>query len=509
MLWNLAQPSQPAMVDETYLGYTVANADVWSSGRHWQVQVNLDSLQNSGVNVSGVNRKGDASSAWQALVSLALDVGCYVLPEFAFECLVASQMLNLYGYLSGINNNPPTDFFGDGSSFVKYGVIGGGSRVVTPSAYWGEAKDVFGGVMLLNIQIPYDPVAKQFPFAPTFSFGATNWIHDPNWYYDGYKPLVIGANASVTLNSYPAVLISGTVCRDAQDWTGNCQHSQPQANQPIVLTTWNANQQIFYHLTTDTQGMFSFFAPLNSGPYQLYTTYSSPFGTITTGTPWFSTHSEPDLQTVNLQLPTIYGQVVSAGSNPHPIVGATMIITSPGGTQYSTLTDGAGNYVVTVGVQGTYSVKAMAYGYQYATASPTVNANNGFLTNFGLISATPDFTPTSCGTASGYTNSAGSCAITIASNAGWYGNVVVTTSQPSGSGAPTISSVSSPVWVSQFGTGTSYVYFAMHDATGSWVVTVTLTSQDGTITRQTTFTISVGNPPGGGGGICTPSHCPT
>ena len=491
--WSVARPSEPAMVYDTFLGVSVANGDVSPPEGHFQVQVNTDTLYDSGVNVTGANHRGDGSKNWQALASLALDVGCYIIPGYDFACLVVSQMLNMYGLISGVDYGP-TDFLGNGNSFLQYYVTGGGDPVNTPDAPFGEAKDVFAADMLLYVQIPYDTTTNQFPFTPTFTFGATNWVEDPNWYYDGYTSLVIGANASATLNSFPAVLLTGTVCRDAQSTAGSCQDAQPLANQPIVLTTWVANQQINYHLTTDSQGKYSFFAPLSTGPYQIYTTYSSPFGTTTAYSPWFSTDANPDTQTINLQLPTIYGQVISSGSNS-PIPGATIKITSPGGAAYSTTTDSNGNYVVTVGPQGTYSVKAMAYGYQYATSSVPVNANSGFLTNFGLVAATPDFTATSCGGVTVYTYSSGTCRITISSNAGWQGTVTVTTTQPSGSGAPTITSVTSPVTVPQFGTVTSTVGFSSSSATGTWTVTVTVTSQDGSIIRTTTFTITVQNPP--------------
>ena len=256
------------------------------------------------------------------------------------------------------------------------------------------------------------------------------------------------------------------------------------------MTTWVANQQINYHLTTDSQGKYSFFAPLSTGPYQIYTTYSSPFGTTTAYSPWFSTDANPDTQTINLQLPTIYGQVISSGSNS-PIPGATIKITSPGGAAYSTTTDSNGNYVVTVGPQGTYSVKAMAYGYQYATSSVPVNANSGFLTNFGLVAATPGSShrphtrpgirepPAPRRTRARARRTEGS------------GDPLTS----HGSGAPTITSVTSPVTVPQFGTVTSTVGFSSSSATGTWTVTVTVTSQDGSIIRTTTFTITVQNPP--------------
>jgi hypothetical protein len=500
MWWTLPPPTYgAATVTSAVIGVSVSNGDVASpnspTGR-WQVKVHTDTLYNSGVNVTGPNNKGAESVAWQGLASLALDVGCFIIPGYGFFCLAASQMLNLYGVLSGLTEPPTIDFLGNGDSFEKYRIIGGGSPVQTPGAPYGESKNVFATDMLIQVQIPYDPTANQFPFAPTFTFGATNWVADPNSYWDGYSSLAMGATASATLSSYPAVLVTGTVCQNARSTIGSCQDAQGLANQPVVLTTYNTGpyQTVNYHLTTDGQGRYSFFAPLNT-PYQLSTIYSSPFGSFTAYSPWFTTNSQPNTQTINLQMPTIYGQVVSSSSNPHSIPGTKMTITNPVGTQYVAWTDNAGNYVVTVGPQGTYSIRAMAYGYQYATTSTLVNDNNGFLTNFGLIAATPDFSPTSCGTVYVYTDSGGSCAITINSNAGWQGNVVVTASQPSGSGAPTISGVSSPVWVPQFGTGTSVVSFASHGATGSWTVTVTVTSQDGTIMRQTTFTISVSSPP--------------
>src|SRR2546428_10745243 len=179
--WSVARPSEPAMVYDTFLGVSVANGDVSPPEGHFQVQVNTDTLYDSGVNVTGANHRGDGSKNWQALASLALDVGCYIIPGYDFACLVVSQMLNLYGLISGVDYGP-TDFLGNGNSFLQYYVTGGGGTLITPGPPLREAKGVFAAAPPPFCPTPLEANPKQVPLAPTIFFGRTNCVEDTHLY---------------------------------------------------------------------------------------------------------------------------------------------------------------------------------------------------------------------------------------------------------------------------------------------------------------------------------------
>jgi hypothetical protein len=377
MFWTVARPSQPATADTSFLAVSVSGGDVSSPnapGGRWMVQVNTDTLYNSGVNVTGRYNKGGANANWQSLASLALDVGCYIIPGYDFVCLTLSQMLNLFGVLSGVNYGP-TDFLGNGNSYLEYGVIGGGSPVNTPAAPHGEAKNVFATDMLLKVQIPYDPIANQFPFNPTFTLGATNWIHDPNWYYSGYRSLVIGANASATLRSVPSVLISGSIYAGGETLKNyDVALSQTYTDGPVITRN--------YHLKTDQNGVYRFFGELNK-LYTLQASYATSFGTVTAYAS-ATTPNSPNSLPLDLVLPTskIHGYVKTAGGSAIP--GAPVTTTSPSGSTYTTTSDSSGHYSVWGAALGTYNLAASASGY----ASQTRSVNVG---SFNAAYQVPDF----------------------------------------------------------------------------------------------------------------------
>lgn len=300
---------------------------------------------NSGINVTGPNYQGTTKD--EALVNLGIDSLSFS-KQFGFAIGVYQVMKDLES-LSGVDEHNP-------------GVVGNGTAFETFEVNRGsETQNVFVSQLRLQVTIPH---ADFTSYVPRLDVSALNRVTNT---YQFPHVIVDGARAQLTqITSAPAVTLTGTVYAAGG----------PLANKDFVLSTYIEGPlvNINYHLKTDQNGRYRFFAGLNA-PYTIQADYVTSFGSIS-GQNSTTTLNSPDSQTLDLVLPVskIHGNVRSSGGNG--IGGASVAVTNPSGTTFATTTDSSGYYFATTNSLGAYGVTATACGYGSQTQSVGVSASN-------------------------------------------------------------------------------------------------------------------------------------
>jgi hypothetical protein len=436
---------------------------------------NTVALNNSGTAVVGTSRSDAAVDFWFGVLSN--------LPYVGYVIGAPATMKSLDVATGAV------EYKTQGSSvYETYNVIKGDS-----------AQNVFGPQIYVTMTIARSDFLTTTGNVDIFgqNFVSTwdvAWGGNPgcSWWQSA------ASGAHLTIPASPAVTLTGTVYGPEgtlknQDVT----LSQVYTDGPIITR--------YYHLKTDQNGRYRFFAELNKY-YTASASYATSFGTVS-DTRSVTTPNSPDSQTLDLMLPAskVQGTVRSSGGSVIP--GAAVITTSPSAATYTTSTDSYGYYSLTVPAPATYTVKAVV-GTSSDTRSVSVSGSNRIYSqdfwlapNFGVSS--------SCSYVSLLTGgSQQTCTIAVRSYVGFVGTISLSTSvSPAVSGGPTASVSPNSVTLSADGQATSTLTITSGSATGQFVVRVTGIS--GLITQYVDVQVNVSAPGGGGGGICTPSHCPT
>jgi chitodextrinase len=287
---------------------------------------------NTGFN-SGLNVSPSSVPSPNQLAQFAFDTGCTFFPYkyLGFVCWEVNLFMQHNNVSAAYESQAGT--WGNSPAYVKFQTSGGSYQ-----------KNLFTSQTVVTVKIPESSFMS---YAPVLNISATNLVaYWSNGNLGGVQP---GAIAFIHVSSVPAVTLTGTVTLG----------TQKLAVQPITVQESYNGATTNYHLTTDSNGKYRFFARLGTS-YQISTTY----GIKTWQTSPFTTPSQPTAYAADLGIPPLSVSAVASPTSTSPGVSVQFAETLSGGYRYPitlswTFGDGAtgsgSNPTHVYGGSGTYT----------------------------------------------------------------------------------------------------------------------------------------------------------